>query len=83
MGSGAFGHAGSIAAPAFARVGEALALQPGRRLRRSRTVRGWLRSPVHRALILQPDFGWAGAGHARGRFRGRQATIWVLHLGGS
>jgi uncharacterized protein YkwD len=84
MGSGAFGHAGSILAPpAFGKLGEALALHPWRRLLRPRAVQGWLRSPFHRALILRPDFGWAGAGHARGHFRGRPATIWVLHLGGA
>ena len=83
LGSGSFAHAGTPVAPRrFGAVGEALSIHAGRRLLRARTVRRWLRSPVHRALVLRPGFGWAGAGYARGRFRGRGATIWVLHLGG-
>ena len=80
--SGWFGHAPAIlAGPGFDALGEALALHRGRRLLRARTVRRWLRSPVHRALVLSRRFAMVGAGHARGRFRGRRATIWVLHLG--
>jgi uncharacterized protein YkwD len=82
QGSGSFGHAETIVAPTrFRALGEALSMHYGSRLLRARTVRRWLRSPVHRALVLRPEFGWAGAGYARGRFRGRGATIWVLHLG--
>jgi uncharacterized protein YkwD len=77
-----FGHAGTIlAAPGFRALGEALYIHRGRRLRRARTVQGWLRSPTHRALVLSRAFAWVGAGYARGRFRRRRATIWVLHLG--
>ncbi|MGH2762907.1 MAG: CAP domain-containing protein [Thermoleophilaceae bacterium] len=83
MESGWFGHAGSISAPpGFRMLGETLSVHRGRRLRRARTVRRWLRSPTHRALILSRQFAWVGAGYSRGRFRGRRATIWVLHLGG-
>jgi uncharacterized protein YkwD len=82
LGSGSFAHAETIVAPTrFRALGEALSMHYGHRLLRARTVRRWLRSPVHRALVLRPGFGWAGAGYVRGRFRGRRATIWVLHLG--
>jgi uncharacterized protein YkwD len=82
MRGGWFGHPPAIlAGPGFRTLGEALALHRGHRLLRARTVRDWLRSPVHRGLVLSRAFRLAGAGHARGRFRGRRATIWVLHLG--
>ena len=69
-----------IAESGFRGLGEALALHSGRQLRRARTVRRWMHSAHHRALILSRRFGTAGAGHARGRFRGRRATVWVLRL---
>jgi uncharacterized protein YkwD len=78
-----FGHLGSIRASSrFSMLGEALAWNPGRRSRVSRTVRRWMHSPPHRALILHPGFSWLGAGIARGRLDGRRVTAWVLHLGG-
>jgi uncharacterized protein YkwD len=77
-----FGHGSRIRAPRrFSRRGEALAMMPGYRPRTRRTLRMWLRSPGHRALVLSPAFRFMGAGYSRGRFRGRRATIWVLHLG--
>jgi uncharacterized protein YkwD len=78
-----FGHLSRIRASGrFARLGEALAWHSGRRARVARTVRGWMHSPPHRALILHPAFRWIGAGMARGRLQGRRATTWVLHFGG-
>jgi hypothetical protein len=47
------------------------------------TVRSWMASPPHRALILHPGFRWLGAGPARGTLAGRRVTTWVLHLGGA
>jgi uncharacterized protein YkwD len=83
MQGGWFGHADTILAPpGFGTLGEALARHRGRRLLRERTLRAWLRSPTHRPLILSREHRWAGAGYARGRFRGHPGTIWVLHLGG-
>jgi uncharacterized protein YkwD len=82
--SGYFGHLGRIRASGrFSLLGEALAWHSGRRPRVRRTVRRWMRSPPHRALILHPGFRWLGAGLARGRLSGYRATTWVLHLGGS
>jgi uncharacterized protein YkwD len=78
-----FGHLGRIrASRRFARLGEALAWHSGKGARVSRTVRGWMQSAPHRALILHPGFRWVGAGIARGRLSGRRATTWVLHFGG-
>jgi uncharacterized protein YkwD len=77
-----FGHDARIhASSRFRMLGEALAYHSDRRLRKALTLRGWLGSPPHRALVLSGDFKWVGAGYARGRFGGRPATIWVLHLG--
>jgi uncharacterized protein YkwD len=78
-----FGHRAKIATKArFHRLGENLALAPGRGSRARPIVRTWMHSPAHRALILSPGYGWAGAGVAHGRLRGRVATTWVMHFGG-
>jgi uncharacterized protein YkwD len=80
--TGTFEHAGRIrASHRFRRVGELLAWHPGRKPRRGRTVRRWLRSWWHRRVLLDRGFRFAGAGRAVGRFRGRRCTIWVVHLG--
>ena len=80
--TGVFAHAGSIrASDAFRRLGEVLAMHRGAEARRRHTVRRWLASPAHRALILSPAFRFAGAGRDVGRFWGAQSTIWVVQLG--
>jgi uncharacterized protein YkwD len=77
-----FGHADRIrASHRFRRLGELLARHGGRKPRRGRTVRGWLRSPWHRPVLLSRRFRFVGAGRVFGRFRGRRCTIWVVHLG--
>jgi uncharacterized protein YkwD len=77
-----FSHASRIhASSRFSRLGEMLALNNGWRVRRSSAVRGWLRSPEHRGLMLSSSFTSVGAGLARGSFRGGPATIWVVQLG--
>ena len=76
-----FGHSSHIRAPRrFRRLGEAIAYHRGRRPAR-RSLRNWLRSPGHRALLLSPSFRYIGAGVSTGRFQGRRATIRVVHLG--
>jgi uncharacterized protein YkwD len=78
-----FGHLSRIRASGrFARLGEALAWHSDGRARVSGTVRSWMHSPPHRALILHPGFRWVGAGMARGRLQGQGGTTWVLHFGG-
>jgi uncharacterized protein YkwD len=78
-----FGHLQRIrAASGFSVVGENLAWHSGFRARVAGTVRAWLDSPPHRALMLSSRFRWIGAGMARGRLDGLASTTWVLHLGG-
>jgi uncharacterized protein YkwD len=74
-------HVGGVDLPGrFRARGEALAMHRGWRPRARRTVRAWMQSPAHRAVLLG-GFRHAGAGLKRGRFRGRLATVWVLHVG--
>jgi uncharacterized protein YkwD len=82
MRSDRFGHAEEIRADgSWTATGEALEWHTGHRLDVSGTVRRWLRSPGHAALLLSPVFRAAGAGPCRGRLGRRRATIWVLQLG--
>jgi uncharacterized protein YkwD len=83
MRAGRFAHDTRIhASSRFRMLGEALAIRIGtRRLRPGATVRAWLHSPGHRALVLSRNFRLAGAGYSRGTFGGRRAVISVLHLG--
>jgi uncharacterized protein YkwD len=77
-----FAHQSSIwASSRFALLGEALAFHTGRRFSVRDTVRQWLGSPPHRAILLSATMRRAGAGVTRGRFGRREATIWVLHVG--
>jgi uncharacterized protein YkwD len=78
-----FGHLGRIRASGrFSLLGENLAWHSGRRPAVRRTLRQWMGSAGHRALILSGSFRWAGAGMTRGQLGGRMATVWVLHFGG-
>jgi uncharacterized protein YkwD len=77
-----FTHQSSIwASSRFALLGEALAFHTGRRFSVADTVRQWLGSPPHRAILLSAMMRRAGAGVTRGRYGSRAATIWVLHVG--
>jgi uncharacterized protein YkwD len=77
-----FGHLARIRASShFHLLGENLAWHSGRRPGVAATVRAWLKSPAHRAVMLNPLYRWAGAGMARGRLGARVATVWVLHVG--
>ena len=77
-----FGHSSHINAPKrFRRLGEAIAYRRGHGPSARGTLRSWLHSPGHRALVLSPAFRYMGAGKIEGSFHGRSATIWVLHLG--
>jgi uncharacterized protein YkwD len=74
-------HVGGVDLPGrFRARGEALAMHPGWRPRARRTVRVWMRSAAHRAVLLG-RFRHAGAGMKRGRFGRSLATVWVLHVG--
>ena len=77
-----FGHQSSIQASSrFALLGEALAMHTGGRFKVWPTIRQWLGSPPHRAILLSPVMKRQGAGVTRGRFGSGHAVIWVLHVG--
>ena len=77
-----FAHQARIAvASRFEWAGENLELHWGWRPRPRYTVRQWMRSPAHRAVILSNEWRWVGVGNSRGRFNSSTATIWVAHFG--
>lgn len=76
-----FGHGSSYARTGFRRTGEILAMSRGWSRRPAPTLRMWLGSPGHAALILDPGFRFVGVGPARGNFGGALTTIWVAHFG--
>lgn len=77
-----FAHGSRIMASGrFARLGEVLALTRGWEVRRSQTLRHWLSSPGHRAVLLSPAFSYVGAARVRGRFAGRPALFWAVQFG--
>jgi uncharacterized protein YkwD len=80
----AFGHQTRIPASRkrFDLLGENLALNTGPDPGAHAVVRSWLRSPSHRRVVLARRMRWIGAAKSRGSFRGRPATIRVLHVGG-
>jgi uncharacterized protein YkwD len=46
------------------------------------TMRAWLHSDTHRAVLLHRGFNLVGVGLVRGRFHGyRHMRIWVTHFG--
>jgi uncharacterized protein YkwD len=77
-----FGHQARIPVAArFRAAGETLAWHSGWRLSPRRTVRQWMGSPSHRAVLLSSRFTQIGVGRARGNYWGRRATMWVAHVG--
>lgn len=66
----------------FSPIGEVIALKRGWRPGTAVTVRRWMRSPGHRAVLLFPSLRYVGPARARGRFQGRLATTWVVRFGG-
>jgi uncharacterized protein YkwD len=82
MRTGYFGHDSRIhASRRFRTLGEILEWRRGLRPAVWATLRDWMNSPPHRAVILDGEFRYAGAGYVRGRFHGRRATIWAMHFG--
>ncbi len=43
-------------------------------------VKAWLRSPVHRRVLLGKNFRRVGIGTKRGRLGGGRATVWVVRF---
>jgi uncharacterized protein YkwD len=66
--------------PALA--GENIAVGFGEEATARGTIRNWLDSGRHRAVVLHRGFNLVGIGRMTGRFRGfRGAVVWVAHLG--
>jgi uncharacterized protein YkwD len=61
--------------------GEALAWGCGTRARPRATVRSWLASPMHRAILLSPLYREAGVGVADRAPGGCRGGTWVLDAG--
>ena len=77
-----FGHLSSVrASNKFSLKGEILAWHSGSKARVGPTLRSWLGSPSHRRVILHPSMRYVGAGMARGRLGGGDATVWTVHFG--
>jgi uncharacterized protein YkwD len=78
----AFGHGSRTSGNRrFKGFGEALSIHFRPSPNPGGTVRRWMGSPTHRAVILKGGANRVGAGYATGRFRGQRATIWVLQVG--
>jgi uncharacterized protein YkwD len=78
----AFTHLSRIQASSrFAALGEALAMHRGRRFDVGGTLRRWMASPAHRAIVLSPVMRWVGTGVTRGRYGAIPTTMWVLQTG--
>jgi uncharacterized protein YkwD len=82
MRSGLFAHSTriSVSRP-FRQVGEILERHRGTRPRPGYAVGLWMRSRTHRTELLDPVYRWVGIARVAGRWRGRRATIWVVHSG--
>jgi uncharacterized protein YkwD len=78
-----FGHMSRIRASwsRWSWVGENLAMYPGWGTRVGSIVRGWLHSPAHRHVMLNPRFRAAGIGYVHGRMGRRRTTTVTLHVG--
>jgi uncharacterized protein YkwD len=79
---GYFGHLRRIrAASRYHTLGEIIEIHFGWSRHIHGALREWMHSPGHRAVILDPQFRYLGAGFRTGFFRGHRATIWVAHFG--
>jgi uncharacterized protein YkwD len=65
---------------AYPHCGEALAMHYSLRAQVGATLRAWLGSPTHRALVLTRSMNLVGIGHASGRLDGRPRTVWVMQV---
>ena len=79
--SDSFDHGSSYRSSGFRTAGEAMAYNRGWSVRTRPTIRMWLRSPGHRALVLSSSFRYVGVGIARGSLWGSPSTVWVAQFG--
>ena len=64
----------------YPHCGEALAMHFSLAADVGGTLRSWLGSPNHRALVMTNSMNLVGLGHASGRANGQPRTIWVLQV---
>lgn len=64
----------------YPHCGEALAMHYSLQAQVGATLRAWLGSPTHRALVLTRSMNLVGIGHASGRLDGRPRTVWVMQV---
>jgi uncharacterized protein YkwD len=77
-----FGHQARIrVASQFRTAGETIAWHSGFQAGPRRTVRQWMASPPHRAVLLSSAFRMVGMGMEPGRLGSRPVAMWVAHLG--
>lgn len=77
-----FGHQPRIpVAAGFRTAGETLAWHSGYSPGARRTVRAWMSSPPHRAVLLSSAYSMVGMGMEMGDLSGRATTMWVAHFG--
>lgn len=77
-----FGHLAAIrASHTFSRRGEVLARTGRRAPDVAQIVRQWLRSPAHRAVLLNRRYRFIGIGIGIGRLGSRRATLVTGHFG--
>jgi uncharacterized protein YkwD len=77
-----FGHQARIPVSSrFRTAGETIAWHSGWHPGPRRTLRQWMASPPHRAVLLSTAFSQVGMGMERGRLGGRPTTMWVAHVG--
>ena len=77
-----FGHQARIrVAGQFRTAGETIAWHSGFGAGARRTVRQWMGSPPHRAVLMSSAFRMVGMGMERGYLGGRRTTMWVAHVG--
>ena len=77
-----FGHRSAIqASRRFSRRGEVLARTGARAPTAAEIVRAWLKSPTHRAVLLNPRYRFIGIGQARGSLGADAATLVTGHFG--
>jgi uncharacterized protein YkwD len=65
----------------FRTVGETIAWHSGFQAGPRRTVRQWMASPPHRAVLMSSAFRMVGMGMEPGRLGSRPVAMWVAHLG--
>ena len=77
-----FAHRSRImASNRFSALGEVLALTRGWKVRRQNTLRYWLSSPGHRAVLLSPAFAYVGAARVPGYLAGQPVIFWTVQFG--